>query len=386
VSLSYSNKHRQIDEELANINRLHFESDELEDRFYKQFVENNSQRYRLSCLIGVAAILIFLIQDLVTFPEASKPLYLIIRVGVCLPIFILTYFVSNMPSMRRQLPNWIVSCVLTLGVGSVAIIMINQMNGYTSPYEGIMLTIIAAYFLVGLDFRTASMASGIIILSYIYTSLIIMPDDSEVVYNLTFVIITGVICAVSGYSFEKQIRITFLKNEILTIVSQRDGLTGIYNRATLDHKLKMKLLTAVRESQGIAFAMVDIDYFKGYNDHYGHIKGDQTIKAVARALQNCCHRPTDFSARFGGEEFSVVWCPTNPAAAETFAKNIRKEIALLNIAHEKSEVSEHLTVSGGIVYIEPTKLIKNEELFQLADEALYQAKNLGRNQFVIVKP
>lgn len=385
LSLSYSNKHREIDNELAHVGRLHFVSESLEDAYNNQFVESNRKRHRISCVIGIVTLVLFIIQDLATFPEASKSFYLVIRAGICIPFFLLAFTISQMPSMRKQLPYWVVTALLLLGIGSVAIVAINYSNGHISPYEGILLTIIAAYFLVGIDFRSATMCSVLIVISYLYTLFIVYQEYSLIYYNLSFVVLTLVICAVGGYGVEKQLRINFLKNEILTILSQRDGLTGIYNRATLEYKLRKTIFASLRETQGVAFSLIDIDYFKNYNDFYGHVKGDQCIQLVAEALQRCCKRPTDFCARFGGEEFVVVWFPTKPDSVIAMVNAIQEEIKALKVAHEDSNVSEYLTVSGGMVYFDSVKEISNDDLFHIADTALYNAKNLGRNCFEIVK-
>ncbi|MCH7902587.1 GGDEF domain-containing protein [archaeon] len=128
----------------------------------------------------------------------------------------------------------------------------------------------------------------------------------------------------------------------------------------------------------------NIDYFKNYNDHYGHIQGDKCLQAVATALQNCCKRPTDFCARFGGEEFVVVWYPTKSNSPEVMAKAIRHELGRLKIEHAESSVADYVTVSGGIVYWQSKNIISNDDLFHLADNGLYKAKDSGRDQFIII--
>ena len=385
MSLSYSTKHREIDHELEHVGRLHFKSDDLEDRYNRQFIESNRSRHRMSCLVGIASVLILLVLDLSTFPEESQTFYLIVRLGICIPFFCIGLLVSEMPSMRKQLPYWVITAILLLGIGSVAIIGVNYINHHISPYEGMLVIVIATYFLLGLDFRMATMTSLLIVTCYVYMAIFLYDGYEAIYYNLFFVGINLVICAVGGFNVEKQLRINFLKNETLTILSQRDGLTGIYNRATLEYKLKMTIMSSLRESQGIAFALLDLDYFKKYNDHYGHIQGDKCLKSVAKALQSCCKRPTDFCARFGGEEFAVVWYPTKPNSTEVMAKTIQHELSILNLEHDQSNVSDFVTISGGIVYLELKNMISNDDLFHLADKALYEAKDAGRNQFKIVE-
>lgn len=384
MNIENNNQYRALENELSNVAKLHFDKESLEDAFSKQFIENNRARYQISCIIAIITLTLFMFQDLATFPEESIPVYLIIRAGICIPFLIASFFISQMPSMRKQLPYWIITAILLLGLGNVAIVAINYSNGYVSPYEGILLTIIASYFLVGLDFRSATMSSVLIVIGYLYSTLAIYDDFQPIYYNLSFVIITLLICAVGGFGVEKQLRINFLNNEILTILSQRDGLTDIYNRTTLEHKLKWAIRASLREYHGIAFALIDIDFFKNYNDHYGHLMGDKAIKAVAQSLQKNCKRPTDFCARYGGEEFVIVWYPTRSNAPENLQKALQNGIKDLKIPHIQSSISDYLTVSGGIVYYESNQPVDNDYLLKLADSALYQAKNEGRNQFKII--
>ena len=384
MSIVISGESSRIDEELKYVGQLHFKTDVFEDDYQKQFIESNMPRLRISLIIGIVAILAFMIEDLKLFPQESIQPYLIIRLGICVPFFILTYLVSRMPSMRRYTPYWLLTALLVFGLGSIAIIVINYSHNHISPYEGLLLMVIAAYFLVGLDFRTASMCSVLIALCYAYfvffSSLSSMPNA---VYGIAFLTATLAICAAAGYNTEKQLRINFLNNRKLSLLSETDGLTGLLNRTALELKLNQAVRSLARDDQGILFCFIDIDFFKQYNDHYGHPAGDATIQAVSNALQRCCKRPLDFCARYGGEEFALVWYPTKQSSIETIIADVQSEIAQLRIPHIKSTASEFVTVSGGIAYIETKDLLTNVQVIQLADEALYEAKRAGRNQFKV---
>ena len=390
--LQFNNaKHQQLEEELANVNRLHFHSLELENAYGRDFIDSNLFRHRLSCIVGVVVVLVFMLLDLPNFPEESKTPYLLIRGGICIPLFVVSFLVSKVPSMRTQVPFWLVTSLLVVGLGSVVILVINYSYGHISPYEGILLTIIACYFLVGLDFRSATLCSGLIFISYLYSAIFYYDDDyNTIFYNLAFVGSTLMICSVGGYSVEKQLRINFLNNEMLRMLSQHDSLTGIYNRAALEVKLTQAVLSAKRYKQGVAIALVDIDHFKSYNDNYGHIAGDRCIQEVAMALQDCCKRSHDFCARYGGEEFAIVWEPANNLAPETMAASIQTSIEKLDIIHEFSNGLGKVTVSGGVYYFEPHILnpketLENKEIFSVVDSALYKAKNAGRNRIEVIR-
>jgi diguanylate cyclase (GGDEF)-like protein len=142
---------------------------------------------------------------------------------------------------------------------------------------------------------------------------------------------------------------------------------------------------AVRDRLRIAVLLVDIDCFKDYNDRYGHQAGDECLRAVAVTLSQCARRPMDFVARYGGEEFAVV---LNDATREYTAElltRIQRSIAQLNIQHEASRVASRLTVSIGAAFVLPGANRTHEGLVQLADEALYSAKEQGRNRVVVME-
>jgi diguanylate cyclase (GGDEF)-like protein len=141
----------------------------------------------------------------------------------------------------------------------------------------------------------------------------------------------------------------------------------------------------VRDEQEIAILLVDIDCFKKYNDRYGHQAGDECLRAVATSLTQCARRPMDFVARYGGEEFAVVLYEASREYVAEVLTRIQRSIAELNIPHEASDVASRLTVSIGAAFIRPTAGRTPEGLIQLADEALYTAKEQGRNRVMVME-
>ena len=129
--------------------------------------------------------------------------------------------------------------------------------------------------------------------------------------------------------------------------------------------------------------MCDIDYFKLYNDHYGHVKGDVCLKKIAGCFKNTFMRATDVPARFGGEEFAVILPDTELDEARKLSEKLGKSIDSLNIIHEASSAADHVTISTGIACMLPGKQLSNTELIGMADQALYSAKANGRNRIEI---
>lgn len=172
-------------------------------------------------------------------------------------------------------------------------------------------------------------------------------------------------------------------NVKLADLSLIDGLTGIANRRRLDMALPRLFAEAVRDKQPLSILMMDLDFFKGYNDRYGHLKGDEALKAVAATVQGSVERATDLVARFGGEEFIVVLPHTDAAGARRVAERIRAGVEALGIANESSMVSDRITLSVGAAAVVPEVGTVPADLIDAADAALYRAKSEGRNRTVL---
>lgn len=164
--------------------------------------------------------------------------------------------------------------------------------------------------------------------------------------------------------------------------SYKDGLTGVANRRMFDSVMQEEWLHGYRNNRPLSLIMFDIDYFKQYNDFYGHLQGDETLKLVASILNNAGTRNRDFFARFGGEEFALILPETDKVAAVKMAERCRNLIFKAQIAHEKSEVSQLLTISIGVDSIIPSHDGELLEFVDAVDKLMYQAKLTGRNRII----
>lgn len=169
------------------------------------------------------------------------------------------------------------------------------------------------------------------------------------------------------------------KQEDLRVLSTMDSVTGLKNRRCFDIHLDREWRRALRNSTPLAVIMLDIDHFKPYNDTYGHIKGDECLRLVARALCCAARRAGDIVARFGGEEFAVVLPLTNGSEAAEIAGRMRQSVEELDILHESSKVRSSVTISAGVASMVPTFEVSHAALLEQADRALYAAKKKGRN-------
>lgn len=173
-------------------------------------------------------------------------------------------------------------------------------------------------------------------------------------------------------------------NGQLTLMTRKDGLTGLYNRRHFDHVMVKELKIARRMKTTVSLIIADIDYFKFYNDFYGHQQGDDCLIAVSKTVNNAVHRPGDIVARYGGEELAIVLPDTEIEGAVNVAEQVRQAVVDLAHPHEKSQTSQHVTLSLGVAHIQNVGDVDVQllvrQLIESADEALYKAKANGRNQ------
>ncbi len=172
-------------------------------------------------------------------------------------------------------------------------------------------------------------------------------------------------------------------NSKLETISYIDGLTQVPNRRRFDLVLAAEWQRCERNRHPLTLLMIDIDYFKRYNDCYGHLAGDDCLKKVAHALSYAPGRVADFTARYGGEEFAMVLPDTDKKGGKAVAEKILSDIKALKIPHETSLVEKHISVSIGVASVLPLPTLRPMHIVDLADQLLYQAKNQGRNRYVL---
>jgi diguanylate cyclase (GGDEF)-like protein len=172
-------------------------------------------------------------------------------------------------------------------------------------------------------------------------------------------------------------------NRQLKILANLDGLTQVANRHRFDEYFAREWLRSQREKTELAIIICDVDYFKRYNDRFGHQAGDLCLQKVAQTIAHSIKRPADLVARYGGEEFVIILPQTAATTALEIAETIHQQVAELNLEHPTSTTSDRVSLSLGVSSIQPSLQYSKEQLLASADRALYQAKQQGRNRAVL---
>lgn len=304
-------------------------------------------------------------------------------------------------SFIKKLNQWFDYYV---GIGSsaavaITFILINVLeNGKDNVlfHAAMMYAIVIIYGAVGMRFYTAIIAGWVGGLIGILVSTYLNGDIDWTFLNRTYTF-SSFLGMTLAYATDRQHRENYLQNcmielnrielmqqaQQLSLLSQQDALTGLANRRYLDETLDNEWRRALRHETPLTIMMVDIDFFKPYNDSLGHLKGDQCLKDIATAISSIAARSGDLVARYGGEEFLLLFPMTNAQQAKIQAERLMNAIKKIAIVHPCSSVSPYVTISVGVATTIPRLNDSISAFVSRADHALYQAKTNGRNQYQI---
>lgn len=304
-------------------------------------------------------------------------------------------------SFIKKLNQWFDYYV---GIGSsaavaITFILINVLeNGQDNVlfHAAMMYAIVIIYGAVGMRFYTAIIAGWVGGLIGILVSTYLNGDIDWTFLNRTYTF-SSFLGMTLAYATDRQHRENYLQNcmielnrielmqqaQQLSLLSPQDALTGLANRRYLDETLDNEWRRALRHETPLTIMMVDIDFFKPYNDSLGHLKGDQCLKDIATAISSIAARSGDLVARYGGEEFLLLFPMTNAQQAKIQAERLMNAIKKIAIVHPCSSVSPYVTISVGVATTIPRLNDSISAFVSRADHALYQAKTNGRNQYQI---
>lgn len=267
-----------------------------------------------------------------------------------------------------------------VAVVSTALIALMISEGGYEALAYLTVSIFAAYLLVGALFYQGAALTFITILSFVVGGLLVDMPMKDLGYITSIIAITAGIATLVSYNMELSNRQAFLERGLLAEMAVRDGLTTLRNRRTLDEQLQKLWRQAIRDRQSITLLLIDLDHFKSFNDLLGHPAGDETLRRVSQVVKGAARRPLDIAARYGGEELAVVLYQANPERVRDIADALRATVEQLGIRHPGSTTASVVTVSIGAVSLRASHSEGPHALIRAADEALYMAKNSGRNR------
>ena len=369
------------------VERLRF-APQTEAEFQAYFVQRSLTRARWATAIYLALVAVVTAINMrgTMTPLADsvlQPIYLL-RLGVACPALVVILAATVIPELHRHY-QWIAStAVIVTGMAVMFISGLAAAAGMPQFQMGDVLVIVYATLFLGLLFRAVMVVAAALLLGFVGIGWYLGVSNEHLIFASSVIFATTLMSALSALRMERLLRANFIENRLLNDIAERDGLSGLYNRRMFDNLTNRLWLQAQRNQEPLQIILVDIDHFKAYNDLYGHQAGDNCIRRVAAIIGRAAKRPFDFCARYGGEEFALVLYGPSGTDATALPEQIRRETMAMNIPHTHSDAGGILTVSIGSATAEPDTKRSLAGLIQTADEALYRAKQLGRNRVLHV--
>jgi diguanylate cyclase (GGDEF)-like protein len=369
------------------VERLRF-APETEAEFQKYFIERSLSRARWATAIYLALVAVVtainMRGSMVSLTETlQQPIYLL-RLGVACPALVLILAATVVPELQRYY-QWIAAtAVVVTGMSVMFISGIPAAQGIPQFQMGDVLVVVYATLFLGLLFRPVLIVATALMISFIGINRYLGVASDHLIFAASVVFATTLMSVLSALRVERLLRMNFIEYRLLNDIAERDGLTGLYNRRMFDDLTNRLWLQAQRNQEALQIILVDIDHFKAYNDLYGHQAGDNCIRRVASIIARAAKRPFDFCARYGGEEFALVLYAPSGSDPTALPEQIRRDIMALDIPHAHADTAPMLTVSIGSATAAPETKRSLAGLIQTADEALYRAKQLGRNRVLHV--
>ena len=363
---------------------LRFEG-ELESAYRRdQFRER--LRYLRINLILLAVISLVVVQvDHVVMPVVSGIVPDLARTGIMLPLLLAGFAITFARRADAWYPHYI-AVAMTAALVAMSWVSVSAFAaGEPRVFPRLLLAMVAVYFVLGLAFRPAIAVNALAIVAYAAIATMRDMPAIDLAHFLLTLVIANVICVAGAWNLEHARRMAWLEGQRLAETALQDGLTGIHNRRRFDEHLQRAWAQSIRDRKPIALLLADIDHFKAFNDRYGHQAGDEAMKAVAAALARFARRPLDLAARYGGEEFAIILFDSKRADAESLGAEILDAVQKLAIPHQDSSAAPVLTISLGIACVVPAARRSWSGLVQLADQALYAAKDGGRNRLELLE-
>jgi diguanylate cyclase (GGDEF)-like protein len=357
----------------------------LERDFREVLVRQNLVRGRIASLILLAMLVAVTILDWAVGGSPDIELSDVLRVGVILPALSLIVCATFLSSLQHYYTRIVAISVALLGFVVIYNGQVGAAGGSAYLAIGLILVILYVFYVClfpGLLFRISISIGISLVIAYFAFGFAMGVSSVQLSYSTAMLVAAVMLSGLASYNLEYVLRISFLETRLLNELAERDGLTGLYNRRMFDDLMRRIWRQSRRDSMPLEIVLIDIDFFKIYNDVYGHQAGDDCLRKVAKCIAESAKRPFDFAARYGGEEFVLMLYDLPREHARTIPEQIRLDIMNLDIPHKGSTVADVVTVSIGVALASPGMGRSLAGTIQIADESLYEAKLAGRNRLI----
>lgn len=360
---------------------------EQEKAFRQYYRKNTIGQTRIALLFAVLLYGSFGLLDSWIIPEIKQVAWML-RYWLICPIYVLFWIMTFFTKKDLYLQGIAGLAIILGGAGIIFMVLIDSGLGRHLYYAGLMLVIFYAYAFIKLRFIYAMACGWGLALVYIAMAALTGNINMPIIINNTFFLVaTNIIGMPVAYLLEAYIRKEYLQSIKMKKVNRQlhrfsifDSLTKVANRRLFDSRILEEFKRARRGKYPLSLAMMDIDYFKAYNDYFGHQLGDECLVKVAAIAKKFASRGGDLIARYGGEEFMIILSDTPAEGAKVVAERIRQAVEREGISHPASAINEVVTVSLGLLTIVPVKGSSVAALIYSVDKALYKAKETGRNR------
>ncbi len=344
-----------------------------------------TQRLGGLLLVLIAGIYLVLEHSLLDVSDYPWSLELILLRGLQMAVGGIVLIVSFRDQPSHAFTNGLLGTLLIL-VGMIAsqIDLLYEGSGVVEGFRyGVGILVVCSFFYLGMIFWWAALCAALIVATDIALALSILPPELMTVHwvAVSYYLLLLSIGAIARYAHEYGQREQFLVRRLLGWMAEHDALTGLANRRSFDAALRRLVAQARREGLSVTLILVDLDEFKAYNDSLGHPAGDQLLRDFGHLLRPFARRPLDLAARVGGEEFALLLYDCDEAAARQIGEQLLEALRTRAFAHPASKRVGHVTASLGIALLEPGQM--PERFYKRADDALYQAKQAGRDRWVV---
>ncbi|GAA0859177.1 GGDEF domain-containing protein [Aliiglaciecola litoralis] len=341
------------------------------------------KQIRILLVVASLFMMSFMAADLPLLPEQLHHDYLLSRLGFQLPIMFVVFGLTYAPfySKIHDQVLWMSVLLITYANYWLTIVCWLKMQ-FSFPYEGVLLYALFATFIMRMSFKYSLIYVGCSVVGFTLMVTILPIYGEFTAVKLGFVMF-GLATALLGvHQIEKTFKKLKIVNSKLTILSEIDQLTGIYNRGTFEAKFFDMIKFAKRTNSYICVFIIDLDNFKDYNDGYGHLQGDEVIKLQADILNRVFNRESDLIARYGGEEFVVACINQDDLHFENLAQSIIHHWQEEKVPHGKGKGGDFVCCSIGVYASKANRYNNGKIMIEQADKALYRAKAQGRGRFV----